>query len=264
MSLQVEQTEPSGDPARVLSAYGRGEASTNDVMRALATHRGWVVPLALFPQGDAVPRAVDSVLVLSAEARITPGELWVFTGREAALRAQAAGAALGAYASGMGGAELFGNVPPGTNVVRVNPGSAVEETWTFRVGGGIEAGRIWAEAVTLEEKFGRWERDGRPDRAAFVNYRAFLALDHPTGQVVTLPGHSGLSNPAAAFTAPDCLEAFVARLSDEQRGGLRAVTVDGGTLLSQSRALGIDGLAINIFGPGAAYALRFDSFGRDA
>lgn len=261
MSTQVEQTVYPHGPVRVLKGYSVGRAGANEVMRALTTHRGWFVPVTLFARGGGPqPRTADSVLVLGSGAQVTAGELWVFTDREAALRAQAAGAQLGAYAGGIGGVELFRSVPTGTAVVRVNPGSPVEETWTLRAGGGIEAGYVWADAVSLEESFGVWEQTGKPDEASFVRYRAFLTLDHPTGQVVTLPGHAGMTNPAAAFTAPDCLEAFMARLGEGQREGLRAATVAGGTLLSRSKALGIDGLVINLFGPGAAYALPFSSF----
>jgi hypothetical protein len=251
-------------PAQTLLAYSQKRASTNEVMRSLTSHRGWFAPLTLFAAGGEEPRRVDSMLILSPEAQITPGELWVFTDREAALRAQAAGALLGSYAGGMAGTELFRNVPAGTKTVRVNPGSPLEQTWTFRDGGGIEAGRIWADAITLEDEFGRWRQTGAPDRAAFVNYRAFLTLDHPSGVVVTLPNHSGMANPAAAFTAPDCAETFLSEVGEEQSAGLRLVTIGGGTLLENASVLGIDGLVINLFGPGATCALPFDAIGPDS
>jgi hypothetical protein len=244
-------------PVQKLLDYSRQLAGTNDVMRALVSHRDWFVPLVMLARGDQPARRVDSVLVLGAEAQITPGELWVFTDREAALRAQAAGALLGSYAGGVAGTELFGSVPPDTKTVRVNPGSALEHTWTFRDGGGIEAGKIWADAVALEDSFEQWRRAGAPDKTAFVNYRTFLTLDHSSGPVVTLPNHSGMSNPAAAFTAPDCADLFLSKLDEAQRAGLRLVTVGGNTLLEKAPVLGIDGLVINVFGPGPTYALSF-------
>lgn len=244
-------------PVRTLLAYSQGRAGMNDVMRSLAGHRDWLAPLSLFARGGEEPRRAGSVLVLSTEARITPGELWVFTDRDAALRAQAAGALLGSYAGGMAGTELFRNIPPGTRVVRVNPGSPLEQTWTLRDGGGIEAGQVWAEAIALEDGFEQWRQAGRPDRAAFVGYQAFLTFNHSTGPVITLPGHSGMTNPAVAFTAPDCAETFLSKLTEEQRAGLRQATADGNTFLEQAPRLGIDGLVINVFGPGAAYALPF-------
>ena len=243
----------------MLLEYNRKRATLNDVMRALTTHRGWFAPLTLFAQGDQPSRRVESMLVLSAEAQITPDELWIFTDREAVLRAQAAGALLGSYAGNMAGTELFRSVPPNTKTVRVNPGSALEHTWTYRDGGGIEAGKIWADAVALEDGFAQWRQTGAPDKTAFINYRAFLTLDHSSGLVVTLPNHSGMSNPAVAFTAPDCADMFLSELDEAQRTGLRLVTIDGNTLLEKAPVLGIDGLVINVFGPGAMYALPFNT-----
>lgn len=253
--------ETMSAPAQMPAAYSLKRANTNDVMRSLISHREWFAPLSLFAASGEPNRHVDAMLVLSTEAQITPGELWIFTDREAVLRAQSAGALLGSYAGGMAGTELFRNVPADTKVVRVNPGSPLEHTWTFRDGGGIEAGKIWADAVTLEEGFEQWRQSGMPDRTAFINYRAFLTLDHSHGPVATLPNHSGMSNPAVAFTAPDCMDMFLSEVEEAQRTQLRPVTIDGGTLLEKASVLGIDGLIINVFGPGATYALPFSAFG---
>lgn len=249
--------ETMSAPVQMLEAYSQDRVGMDDVMRALTSHRGWFTPLALFAQSGAPTRHVDGMLVLSTEARITPGELWIFTDREAALRAQAAGAELGSYAGGMAGTELFRSVPPNIKTVRVNPGSPREHTWMFMEGGGIEAGKIWADAIALEDSFEQWRQTGVPDKTAFVNYRAFLTFDHSSGPVVTLPGNSGMSNPAAAFTTPDCADLFLAHLDEDQRAGLQRVTIGGSTLLEKASVLGIDGLIINLFGPGATCALPF-------
>jgi hypothetical protein len=248
--------ETVSEPLQLLTAYSQKRAGTNDVMRSLISHRNWVAPLALFAQGGEQVRRVDGALILSMEPRIPPGDLWVFTDREAILRAQSAGALLGSYAGSMAGTELFRNLPSGTTTVRVNPGSPLEYTWTFR-DGGIEAGKIWAGAIALEESFEQWQQTGKPDKTAFINYQAFLTFDHVSGPVITLPGHSGMSNPAAAFTAPDCADMFLSELGEEQRAEMRRVTIDGNTLLKQAPVLGIDGLIINAFGPGATYPLPF-------
>jgi hypothetical protein len=243
----------------MLSAYSQNRASMDDVMRSLTSHRGWFAPLAQFAQSGESNRSVESMLVLSTEAQITPGELWVFTDREAALRAQAAGALLGAYAGSMAGTELFRTIPANIKTVRVNPGSPLEHTWQLMEGGGIEAGKIWADAIALEDSFEQWRQTGTPDKTAFVNYRAFLTFDHAHGPVVTLPNNSGMSNPAAAFTTPDCANRFLSELDEEQRATLRRVTIDGNTLLEKASVLGIDGLIINLFGPGPTCALPFSS-----
>lgn len=257
-------SESTSAPVQMLLAYSQKRADMNNVMRALTSHRNWLAPLSLFAQSGEQRRAVGSMMILSTEAHITPGELWVFTDGEAALRAQAAGAWLGTYAGGMAGTELLRSVPADTKTVRVNPGSPVEQTWTLRDGGGIEAGKIWADAIAFEDSFEQWLQSGKPDRTAFVNYRAFLTFDHSSGLVVTLPNQFGMSNPAAAFTTPDCADMFLSKLSEEQSSGLRQVTVGGNKLLEHSSILGIDGLIINVFGPGATYALPFDSFHSDS
>ncbi|MDT4968001.1 MAG: hypothetical protein QOJ64_2738 [Acidobacteriota bacterium] len=245
------------EPSQILLAYSQKRANANDVMRSLISHRDWVAPLAQFARGREQARRVEGILMLSTETRITPGELWIFTDREATLRAQSTGALLGSYAGSMAGTELFGNIPSDTKAVRINPGSSVEYTWTLREGGGIEAGKIWADAVALEDSFEHWRQSGKPDKTVFTNYLAFLTFDHVSGPVITLPGHSGMSNPAAAFTAPDCADLFLSELTEEQRGEMRRVTIGGNRLLEQATMLGIDGLIINVFGPGATYALPF-------
>lgn len=241
----------------MLTAYGEGRANVNDVMRALTSHRGWFVPLAMFALGGEDKRVTDSLLILSTEMQVPPGELWIFTDAEAAQLAQAKGASLGAYAGGMTGTELFGHMDPNFQTVRVNPGSPRERTWIFQEGSAAEAGRLWAEAITLEESFEQWRQTGQPDKEALMNYRAFLLYDHVSGPVITLPNQAGMSNPAAAFTAPDCADMFLSKLGAEQAAQMRQVTIDGKRLF-QTPPAGTDGLIFNFFGPGATYALPFN------
>lgn len=244
---------------QMLTAYGEGRANVNDVMRALVSYRGWLVPLFLFAQGGEQNRVTDNVLILSPEAHLPPGELWIFTDAEAAGIAQAKGASLGAYAGDMAGTELFRKVDWNFQTVRVNPGSPRERGWLFQEGSASEVGKIWADAIALEESFGEWQRTGQPDETAVMNYRAFMTFDFSSGPIVTLPNQGGLSSPAATFTAPDCADAFLSKLSEEQRAGIKSVTIDGRTLFEKSPQLGIDGLMINIFGPGATYAFPFNN-----
>lgn len=243
---------------QMLTAYSEGRANINDVMRALVSHRGWFVPIVLFAQSGGENRRVDNILMLGAETLVPQGELWVFTDKEAAIHAQAQGVSLGSYAGGMAGTELFQVISPDSQTVRVNPGSPSEHTWVFMKGSASAAGGLWAEAVALEESFIEWQQAGRPDKEALMNYRAFVLYDHVSGPVITLPNQAGMSNPAAAFTAPDCADAFLSKLSDEQRMSMRQVTIDGRSLL-ESPPQGIDGLLFNPFGPGTTFALPFDS-----
>jgi hypothetical protein len=246
------------DPVPVLAAYGAGNANTDDVMRALVSHRGWLVPLDFFAfcRGDGAQ--ADGILILSAESQAPPGALWLFTDEGAARLAQSKGARLGAYAGRLSGTELFRAVGPEHQTVYVNPGSPPERTWVFQESSAADAGGLWAGAVALEESFARWQAAGEPDLSALEDYPAFVLYNFASGPVVTLPGRGGLSNPAAAFTAPDCAAAFLRLLGEEQRAQLRQVTLDGKSLLG-NLPHGIDGLLFNPFGPGATYALPLNT-----
>ena len=254
--MQAGAEGEAPDPAQVLAAYGAGEADMHDVMRALVSHRGWYVPLGFLAECRGDGSRADSVLILSNESQVPPGNLWLFTDEAAALLAQSKGAVLGAYAGRMPGTELFGAVGPEHRTVYVNPGSTPTRTWVFQEGSAAEAGGLWAAAVALEESFARWQMTGEPDLSALEDYPGFVLYNFASGPVVTLPNQGGMSNPAAAFTTPDCAGAFLRLLGEEQRAQLRQVTIDGKSLL-ENLPRGIDGLLFNPFGPGATYSLPF-------
>lgn len=240
-----------------LIAYSEKRATANDVLRALMSHRGWFVPIGFFALSGEPKRRVDSMLSLSAENLVPQGELWIFTDEASARLAADKGFSVGTYAGGMAGTELFQIIDPTFQTVYINPGSPPDRTWMFQEGSASTAGRLWAEAIALEEKFVEWQQTGKPDKTAILNYRAFMLFDHVSGPIVTLPNIGGLANPAAAFTTPDCVQKFFAELSDEERASIKQVEVDGNRLLQLS-SLGIDGFLFNFFGPGASYALRFE------
>jgi hypothetical protein len=66
-----------------------------------------------------------------------------------------------------------------------------------------------------------------------------------------------MRNLAAVFTAPDCADAFLSRLTDEQRRSLERIAADGMTLIKKLPLQEIDGMLINAFGPGPATVLFF-------
>lgn len=246
-------TESSSDPVRVLTDYSQKRVGTSEVMRALAGHKGWLAPALMFARAEGQDLFLDSMVLFGTETRLPPGELWVFTDRAAAERAQAAGALLGPYAANIAGTELFGKIDPGFQIVRVNPYSPVEQGWQF-LHGSYELAKLWAEVVALEEGF---ENVDDPDYAAIARFQAFLLFNGPSGSVITLPNQGGLKNPAVVFTAPDCADAFLARLTDEQRQGLQRIAADGMTLIKKLPLQGIDGMLINAFGPGTSTVLFF-------
>lgn len=246
-------TESLSEPVRVLTEYSQKRVGANEVMRALASHKGWLAPALLFAQGGEEHIMLDSMVLFGLETRLPPGELWVFTDRAAADRAQAAGALLGPYAANIAGTKLFDQLQPGFNIVRVNPYSPDEQGWQF-LPGSYELAKLWAQVVALEESFK--SPDGL-DYAAIARFPAFLLFNGPSGYVITLPNQGGLKNPAAVFTAPDCVDAFLARLTDEQRQGFERLAVDGMTLLKKLPLQEIDGMYFNAFGPGHTTVLFF-------
>ena len=246
-------TEPLSGPLRVLTEYSQKRAGSNEVMRALASHKGWLAPALMFARAKGQDLFLDSMVLFGTETRLPPGELWVFTDRVAAERAQAAGALLGPYAANIAGTELFGKIDPSFQIVRVNPYSPNEQGWQF-LPGSYELANLWAQVIALEEGF-----KNRDDSfyEAIARFQAFLLFNGPSGYVITLPNQGGMRNPAAVFTAPDCADAFLARLTDEQRKGLERIAADGMTLIKKLPLQEIDGMLLNAFGPGPSTVLFF-------
>ena len=245
--------ESLSEPVRVLIGYSQKRVGVNEVMRALASHKDWLAPVSMFAREGEQNIFLDSMVLFGMETRLPPGELWVFTDRAAAERAQAAGAQLGPYASNISGVELFSKVDPNFQIVRVNPYSPVEQSWQF-LHGSYEVAKLWAQVIALEEGF-----ENRDDLfyQAIASFKTFLLFNAPSGYVVTLPNQGGMTNPAAVFTAPDCADAFLARLTEEQRAGFERIVVDGMTLLKRLPLQKIDGMLLNAVGPGPATVLFF-------
>lgn len=247
------ENESLSEPVRVLTDYSQKRVGVNEVMRALASHKGWLAPALMFARAGEQHLFLDSLVLFGTETRLPPGELWIFTDRAAAERAQAAGALLGPYAAHVSGTELFGKIDPGFQIVRVNPYSPNEQGWQF-LPGSYELASLWAQVIALEEGF---ENRGDSFYEAIARFQGFLLFNGQSGYVITLPNQGGMKNPAAVFTAPDCADAFLARLTEEQRQGLQRVAADGMTLLKKLPLQEVDGMLINAFGPGSATVLFF-------
>ena len=247
------QPEATSAPVRVLTAYSQQRATADEVMRSLTSHRGWLAPGTLFAQSGEEHLFFDRIVLFSTETRLPPGELWMFTDLSAAQHAQAAGALLGPYASGITGTELFSKISPDLKIVRVNPYSPREQGWQF-LDGSFDLARLWARAVALEESFAQ---ASELDIVAISKFKAFMFFNHTSGHVITLPNQGGLKNPAVVFTAPDCAAAFLAKLTEEQRASMVRYVADGLTLIKQLPGQQIDGMLFNAFGPGPASVLFF-------
>jgi hypothetical protein len=139
--------EPPSEPARVLTDYSQKRVGVSEVMRALASHKGWLAPALMFAQAREEHLFLDSMVLFGTETRLPPGELWILHRPRRRARAQAAGAMLGPYTAGIAGTELFGKIDESFQIVRVNPYSPVEQGWQF-LPGSYEVAGLWAKAFS--------------------------------------------------------------------------------------------------------------------
>jgi hypothetical protein len=244
----------------VFLEFSKKRATKDALLRALVSYGDWLVPSVVwavhYRPGNETIEVEKEAIALSVECRLPGTELWLFTGHKAALRAKEQGALLGLCINGIRGTELFGNLNPEWEWVRVNPGSPPEVTVNFPRAGFPDA-KMWAKAIAFEEAIVQ----ERPSELAAIgqqlrSYDNFLILLHADrGNVVTLVNHRGLATAVVAFTAPDCQQAFLDKLPAEQRVGFRPMTTTGPQLAETPRGLGVDGIIVNPFGPGPTAVL---------
>jgi hypothetical protein len=111
----------------VFVEFSKNRVTKDALLRALVSYPDWLVPSVVWalhyrPDTETIGVEKDAI-ALSVECRIPTTELWLFTGYEAAMRAKEQGALLGLCINGTRGTELFGNLNPEWEWVRVNPGS---------------------------------------------------------------------------------------------------------------------------------------------
>ncbi len=227
-----------------LLAYNQQRIGENALMRSLVSHRKWFAP-------------PDSYM---SENSIKIGdEAWIFTDEQAARAAHANRPFLDTFVGEISGTELFRAIHFKTKTIRINPHSPAAFSLTLHdTDGDTRAVKTWAAIVRREDSYIKWQRTGEPDRGDFNSYHDFWVFNHSTGPIITLPNRSGMINPAVAFTAPDCVDIFLSKADPKLRSEMESMKVDGRALLEKRQILGIDGLIINVYGPGATYALPFD------
>jgi hypothetical protein len=258
-------------PEEVYIEFSLGRVSQDAVLRASVSHDGWVVPcvywVSHYQPGTQAPEAEDGSITVEVETDLInfsatsslPGnELWVFTSPAAAERAREQGVLVGLCLSGVPGTRLFGDLSPEWEWVRANPGSPPELTIGLPRAGGFPDAKRWAEAITFERAIAREQSD---DSAAIARdlrrYDHFLVLVRTDGSLATLESYPGLTHAAAAFTAPDCLEALLDRLPPEQRAGFTFRDIAGSRLVESPPDWGLGGIAVNPYGPGPTVVYRF-------
>src|SRR5512139_2055555 len=225
----------------------RGEAA---LRRALVAHGEWLVAASaaefLGREGSTAQMAY-----FGADTSPPSGELWLFTDVEAASQVAARGIPLGPYVAQIHGIDVFGRIAPSFDVVRVNPESEasigcrferVDIEW-LRAAAAAHAieGALAVAGVRLLASVARRLRE----------YPAFLTLRRSDGSLLQRSEPTfGDAGAAIAFSAEDCLEAFVATLAPEEAADLDIDRSTGLVLFREVGASELGGVLFNPSGPG--------------
>jgi hypothetical protein len=151
---EAETTPPSSPP---ITAFGGARTGPRKCGRGrlslLFSGKGFAREDSMSRQDahESVPDTDAGGRRFSVEFRIPGTELWLFTGSAAALAAKEQGALLGLYINGVRGTELFGNLDPAWEWVRVNPGSPPELTISLPRAGFADA-NPWYEVVAPDRR----------------------------------------------------------------------------------------------------------------
>jgi hypothetical protein len=220
----------------------RGETATaadvDHVMRALASHDGWWVPVEYARQtwGQSV---FDRTIPFPDRGPLVM--LNVFTDAEAASLGGAA--VSGDYGGPIPGVTLLQYLDPGLASLLVNPGSPREHQWYIEASGfDIAAG--WAAAIAVERALARWGNGPAPV-ADLLAHRYHLLVDRETQAPakVFLPEIDGIV--AVCFTAGDRAAEFVASLPASARELAEIAPLDGPGLFDLVRTMGAAGVVVN-------------------
>lgn len=224
-----------------LLAFARSQASQADVdhvMRSLASHDSWLVPVAYaerawgqsdfdqtiqFP--DAAPNTVLNVFTDVESARLADGQ------------------PIGPYGGPVDGVTLLGALDSTIEALLVNPASPREHQW-FVAAGGFEIARGWASAIAVERALA--ERGNGPVPVAQLRaHRFYLLVEKATQSItkVSLPDIDGVV--AVCFTANDRIEEYVASLPPQVRPMADFAPIEGPNLFELLRGMSAAGVIIN-------------------
>lgn len=223
-----------------LERFAAKQASTHEVMRALAAHPAYFVPIGFAPVLGR--NQFDRIVMLSEKGGPPQGELYVFTD-ESCLDLVGA-QPLGSFVTPVSGIELFCALEPKLGKLKVNPGGTLEHFW-FVGAEALPLARLWGRAVRLETLLATPSKSKEGLHAALRTFEAYTILVHPNDAVATAQGLGGFRNPAMVFTSPDSFERVQA-----QAPGTRTVHLDAKALFELLPRAGVDGIAFNPMGPG--------------
>jgi len=242
-------------PREVLRAFAEGRASRDAVMRALLEHDGWLAPVDVL--GETTHNALPGAAIVYHPAWAYPdGELWLFTDREAADRAAAAGAPLGIYADAVPAARLFARLPAGIKKIKINNFGPREEFWFIGTEAFATAAQ-WLDAVAVERAVmnGPAVADDDDDVARLARFTWLLYLSGANHGVVGLPEVAGFQSAGVLFTAPDARDRFLAAVPPDVRRTLRRAWGDGAMVFRHLLTQGFDGVVVNPAGPSLPRAM---------
>jgi hypothetical protein len=213
-------------------------ADVDHVMRCLASHDAWWVPVEYARQTWGQSE-FDQTLPFPDRGPLAM--LNVFTDPDAAMLGEAS--ASGDYGGAIPGVKLLQYLDPGLSSLFVNPGSPREHQWYIEAGGfDIAAG--WATAVAVERALAS-RGSGRVPRSDLLahNYQLLVDKQTQTPAQVFLPEIDGVV--AVCFTAADRTAEFVASLPPAARPMAETTRVDGPGLFEMIRTTGAAGVVIN-------------------
>lgn len=249
-------TTPSSIPAvrQALIDFSVSKFGNHHVMRALMRHDDWLVPSTFAAR--VLGKESQDLLMLGDTIKHPPGTLLLYTDVESALLAhETSNIELGPFARGIRGIDVFGALPAGFSTVAINEGCWKDQKLYLGAPSFGNAG-VWADVVRFEADLSNEALPAATVADRVRGYDAYFIAVHPgNGSIVTITNHPRFKNAGLLFTAPDCLDAFMARVpgASLQTGQTTGTRVTG--LLS---SLGIDGLVINPCGPGTSRAFSLD------
>ncbi len=214
------------------------QADIDQVMRALASHDDWYVPVLFADR--AWGQTNFQQMLLFADAAPSP-VLNAFTDHESALLAD--GQAIGVYGGPVAGVQLMRALDSNLSALIVNPASPREHQW-YVAAGGFDVAVRWATALVVEQALAR--RGSGPAPAAELLAHRYLLLversNHALAQVY-LPDIEGAV--AVCFTATDRSAEFTASLPVAARPLADVADVPGPQLFDMLHGIGAAGLVIN-------------------
>ena len=172
------------------------QADVDQVMRSLAMHDSWWVPIEYARQtwGQS---AFDQTIPFPD--RGPTAMLNVFTDVEAATVGEAA--ASGDYGGPVPGVKLFQCLDPGLSSLIVNPGSPREHQW-YIASAGFDIAEGWATAIAVEHALAGWGNGPVPAADLLAHrYHLLIEKDSRAPAQVFLPEIDGVV--AVCFTAAD-------------------------------------------------------------